>query len=667
METHNTNTGSGSQYNNNGPGLQNIHIGANIDRKLLFRFWGTRGLTRFAARKVLWEEIKGVGASHRAEQQYARGECLEGTREEVLADIHGWRISRSGAFPPILWLSGAAGIGKTSIAMSIAKSCEDDGLVCSFFFFRTDSRRNNPSSLMLSIAHGLAVTNASAREAISDIITANPALLEAQLEDQFKELVLQPSAAAVLQGKSQSQVRQSRSEGPDLVIIDGLDECSDEETQLRILSTIASGYRRSPQFPLRFLVCSRSESWLQEAFDAQPLHPLTKHLALDRDTIPGEDIERYYRHEFDGIRTSPKYRRIRFPVPWPSKEALRRLLENSSGQFVYAVTATGFVKSGSFNPVKQLQIILEYSPEKQLSKSPFPQLDRLYYIVVCASTGNDEGGAQRNTLVSILAVILLVSESCARPSPEFIELLLGLSEGEVDLALRSMHSVLDIRGSTDSIRVFHTSFTEYLQDELRSGQFYIDEEKQHRSLASFWLRALAREAIASPKIILKPDSRSQPVGDLIDGWAAFCLQDDLMMDPEFSCEVDSVCYAILSAFPSRDQLIAQLASVRLLPSHKLAHQLHVNDTVIGLASGDVLSTLELLESCRLATSRKKTGSEDVCPLLSPFLVDFLANPTRSGEFFLEKETQHRSLALRWIQTLAIPEPGSIPGPAGKHG
>ncbi|KAL0570341.1 hypothetical protein V5O48_011621 [Marasmius crinis-equi] len=446
---------------------------------------------------------------------------------------------------------------------------------------------------MLSIAHGLAVINASAREAISDTITADPAILKARLEDQFEKLILQPSFQT--QGRHPPPNSSLRFEGPDLIIIDGLDECGDEQVQLRILSIIASGYQRSPTFPLRFLLCSRSESWIQEAFDVQPLHPLTKHLALDRDSLPDKDIELYYLHEFERIRTSPKYRRIRFPVPWPSKEDLRLLLKKSSGQFVYAATATGFVKSGSSNPVKQLQIILEYYPEKRTSKSPFPELDGLDYIVLCANTEDDEG--------------------------------------EVDLALRSMHSVLDIRGSEAGIRVFHTSFIEYLKDVSRSGRFYIDEEKQGRSLALSWLRAIAREMKVSSEIVLKPSRRPQLFGQLVAGWTAFCIRNEFMTDPEFSREVDN------------------LASVLLLPSHKLPHQLHVNDLLVGVSRGDTFSTLELLESYRLATDRRMIGSGDVCPLLRDILADFVTDSARSGEFFVEKDSQRRSLALSWVRIL----------------
>ncbi|KAF9261339.1 hypothetical protein L218DRAFT_842724, partial [Marasmius fiardii PR-910] len=66
----------------------------------------------------LWDAIAGVGASHNSGLQFDRGRCLPGTREEVRRVIHEWRKSDS---PPVCWLSGSAGVGKSAIALSVAK------------------------------------------------------------------------------------------------------------------------------------------------------------------------------------------------------------------------------------------------------------------------------------------------------------------------------------------------------------------------------------------------------------------------------------------------------------------------------------------------------------------------------------------------------------------
>ncbi|KAL0569337.1 hypothetical protein V5O48_012629, partial [Marasmius crinis-equi] len=286
----NLHAGSVSQHNYNGPGYNINHGG---DQNIHQNFE-----TKIDSRIVLWDAIKHVGFSHKAEQQFSRGECLEGTREEVLQIIHGWRIPDNWELP-ICWLAGAVGTGKTSIAITVAKSCEEDGLLTSFIFFRSDPNRNNPSALMLAIAYDLAKTHPLVQEEINHRITTDRSILQARLEEQFRELVIQPIAKSCARQIAANHCFAFN--GPTLVIIDGLDECGDEETQLRILSTISSAYQHYPSFPLRFLISSRPEAWIREEFEASPLCDITRVIVLNDEFKPDKDIERYYIHEFQDI------------------------------------------------------------------------------------------------------------------------------------------------------------------------------------------------------------------------------------------------------------------------------------------------------------------------------------------------------------------------------
>ncbi|KAK1222902.1 hypothetical protein PQX77_014231 [Marasmius sp. AFHP31] len=77
--------------------------------------------------------------------------------------------------------------------MTVAKAVEEEGrLVTSFFFFRSVPRRNNPSALVLAIAHDLVVTNPSCQTLIDQRIMNNPKILEARMVNQFRELVMKP-------------------------------------------------------------------------------------------------------------------------------------------------------------------------------------------------------------------------------------------------------------------------------------------------------------------------------------------------------------------------------------------------------------------------------------------------------------------------------------------
>ncbi|KAJ8079653.1 hypothetical protein PM082_011240 [Marasmius tenuissimus] len=205
---------------------QNINHGR--DQTINNNFYSTNTSSAY---ERLVSTIAGVGASHKAEQQFERGACLPETRVTAIRAIRDWRSSKQQKYP-ICWLSGAAGMGKSAIAMTIAQDCEKAGLLASsFFFFRSDLRRNNPSALIPSIAHGLASTTLLIRDYLEQIISRDHTILEATLEDQFHELVLAP----VLAWRVQRSLCGSLAT-PNIVIIDGLDECGDEEAQpIRIM------------------------------------------------------------------------------------------------------------------------------------------------------------------------------------------------------------------------------------------------------------------------------------------------------------------------------------------------------------------------------------------------------------------------------------------------
>ncbi|KAJ8082911.1 hypothetical protein PM082_008768 [Marasmius tenuissimus] len=478
----------------------------NIGGDLVQNF-ATRSLSSRITRK-LWDAVAGVGASHLSQQQFDRGlECLEGTREEVLEAIYAWLMSEDGS-SPIYWISGAAGVGKSAIAMTIAKSYEGKGLASSFFFFRPDPKRNNPSAFALSIAHDLKVRMPFAEGYITRRISKDPTILEATLEDQFRELVFEPCLRNRLLRRILHQLSFVPKE-PRLVIIDGLDECSDENTQRRILSTILSSYKQSRHFPLRFLICSRPEAWIREAFNEEDLRRLTQHFQLDDEIFPDRDIERYYLREFRNIRESPQFARLPFPEVWPSPEDLVCLVDKSSGQFVYAVTAVKFVTLRCSNPLTQLRTILDYTPDNPPSRSSFAAIDTLYQMILSDHPDPEQ-------LLPVLAAILILPPH-GLSSPEFIELLLGLPTGEIDIILRPMHSILNIRNADVPITAYHASFIDFLYDKSRSQCFHIDKAAQRDFFARRWIQAL--EPRNQPR-----SSDDQTKCTLWDGWTDFCLR-----------------------------------------------------------------------------------------------------------------------------------------------
>ncbi|KAK1236443.1 hypothetical protein PQX77_000324 [Marasmius sp. AFHP31] len=458
----NKNDGLGVQNNNNAAGTQNNSF-VNYFNTAATKHELKNDLAYVAiAHKTLWDAVAGAGASHTAEQQFERGECLKGTREEVLRNI--WECKLAGEQgSPISWLAGTVGVGETVIAMTVARACEHERLlVSSFFFFRSDPKRNVPDALILSIVHGLVST-----------ISKDLRVLEARMGDQLRELILKPT----LEWSWQRCIRAFLLRGvclllsgvapldimrvfmaivsfivpmpiPNIVIIDGSDECSDDRTQLRILDMIRDAVHRTPHFPLRFLICSRPEAWIQEAFATEPFRQLSNVIWLDDTYRPAEDFDRFYRYHFGRIANSRQYNQVPFQRPWPSEQVLETLVRRSGGQFFYAKTAIKFIELSCTHPITQLQEILDNTANRP-GGSPYPALDALYHVILSANPNHD------NVLLILAAIIILFPY--LTPSPRHIELLLGLLPGHLALTMRGMHSVLDICGPDDDIRVYHTS------------------------------------------------------------------------------------------------------------------------------------------------------------------------------------------------------------------
>ncbi|KAG7085404.1 hypothetical protein E1B28_002965 [Marasmius oreades] len=578
---------------------------------------------------LLWEAIKDVGASHNSEQQVDRGHCLPGTREAVLELIRQWRVSGCQS-QPVCWLSGAAGVGKSAIALTVAEECEKDGLVASFFFFRSDPKRNNPSSLVLSIVHGLVVKRPHLKAVINEKIAADPGILKARLENQYRELILENLDHPTPPSSAQSS--------PDLVIIDGLDECSDAATQRRILSIIFSTYRQPFRSPLRFLICSRPEAWIKPEF--QGFSELTKHIKLDDSLHPWYDIELYLNQQFQEIRRDPKYSQVEFPDPWPSPYHVRLLVDKSDGQFIFAKTTTMFIKADYALPTDQLCIIFDtisnQSPDSP-RESPFDDLDKLYFMILRANPDRNKH------LLPILAMIVIIQDI----SPAFIELVLGLPHGTVAQTIRTMHSVLDVRDRDDDIRIYHTSFTDFLLDQARSGEFFIDKSKWEDFLACWWTRALTEQCKKDPELLRYPPGSLKR---FVDGWNEFLDRVDGRMSSVLMLGLDAFYDAALSIsmeLVGHDMLLHILAAILMLPSDSCFPDF------IGLLLGLRKEVLDqaLRSMDKMISSFSSSPHHIRIRNQHSTIRDFLVDRSRSRSFFIDKCSQSNFLALRSLFVL----------------
>src|SRR6266478_540238 len=82
------------------------------------------------------------------------GPCFGRTREDLIADIETWIAT--GERSRMYLLSGLAGIGKSTVAFTIADRAQTAGrLGASFFFSRDEAERSNTKRFFTTIAFQL--------------------------------------------------------------------------------------------------------------------------------------------------------------------------------------------------------------------------------------------------------------------------------------------------------------------------------------------------------------------------------------------------------------------------------------------------------------------------------------------------------------------------------
>ncbi|KDR74733.1 hypothetical protein GALMADRAFT_27518, partial [Galerina marginata CBS 339.88] len=265
--------------------------------------------------------------------------CHPNTRVAVLNKIMDWihGVDPETRDALMTWLYGPAGSGKSAIARSIAELCAKEGiLVASYFFSRFDSTRNHGRSIIGTIAYQVSLCFPDARDHIIGATEHDPFIFARSLDSQIFSLIIEPLQDRVDSGYFNTTAPAR------VVIIDGLDECEDRNSQVKILDAISKSLQHN-HLPFIFLIASRPEPDIRSAFGFGYLSQVSTRNPLDDVYLPSEDILLFLRDKFAEIKISHPFK-AQIPPTWPSEDALRTLVNKSSGQFIYASTVVRFVK-----------------------------------------------------------------------------------------------------------------------------------------------------------------------------------------------------------------------------------------------------------------------------------------------------------------------------------
>ena len=371
---------------------------------------------------------------------------------------------------------GGAGAGKSAIAQSISEKFQQRDLAASFFFFRGDLTRNNGDHLIPTLVSQLANILREFVPCVEDRIRRDWDLFMKVYDTQIQELLIEP----LLSLKSMNAVVFL----PRLVVIDGLDECTNSDAQCLLLRAIARALPRIP-YPLRFLITSRPEAHITQVFNHEPaLQSVSaQRYNLSDDPDADMDIRNFIEKEFMEIR---KVHRLgnHLPHTWPDQKAIGSLVERSSGHFIYASTVIRYIQSPKHRPDDRLEVILRLRSSQEGDK-PYAQLDALYGLIFAGV----ESRFQLERICLVLGILFFQSKGSdfftAAHNCTTIEKILGMKAGDLVLLLDPILSLVAIEGG--DLRIYHKTLFDYLLEFDRGVHLPFDLSRVHETAATYIL------------------------------------------------------------------------------------------------------------------------------------------------------------------------------------
>ena len=393
-----------------------------------------------------------------------RNACTKNTRKALLDKLEVW--ANDEPTTKVYWLNGMAGTGKTTIAYSFSKILHEKNSLGGTFFsshLRVDT--SNVRCIIPTISLQLAHYFPSLSHLIMDVVEGHPDCSSWMIDKQFLNFMLKPLTALY---------RDTR--GVPVIVLDALDECSDQSLVAELLSVIL---KHSESLPLKFFITSRPEVVLKETFDYSLGHCNFILHEVEKEIVKA-DIELYvkaYLHD--------KCKK----ADWPAQAELEMLVDMCGTLFIYAATVCKYVaqKGGPYMP-KRLSDVVNCNLE--LTSGLNEPLHDLYEkILHAAYRGLNDG--ERLDIDRVLTAVVYVENPL---SISAISALMKMQIEHTEAALSSLCSLIYIPSIPNMpISIFHASFNNFISTEVFSSKHYLDPCISHKSLAIQCLLLMEKE------------------------------------------------------------------------------------------------------------------------------------------------------------------------------
>jgi hypothetical protein len=408
-------------------------------------------------------------ASYKTPRSGGARTCLKGTRINVLKTIDTWALYPECDHPSVFWLNGVAGIGKSTIAHTVASRLDAlQQLGGSFVFLKTDDQLTDGNLVFPTLALQLSSFDPLFKSQLAQVLEDDPGCVTESPKVQFEKLIRQPLSAISISK-------------PLILVLDALDECHPDSLE-EILGVIVNSVKDIPF--LRVFITSRPEGQIREGLAVKDSNSKRQRLVLHEDMHVQEEVEKDIRLY---LKTSlQEIWQKENQGEWPSEKDLETLVEHSGKLFIYAATMVRFIGGNrTLDLERQLGILLSVKVGHIPVSDSYRRLDQLYLNILEAALPADllDDPHYIERFQKVVGSIVLIQ----KPLPlEALARFLGDSNvPEIKRTLYHLHSIIIVPDhASDSPRAYHLSFPNFITSLRRctNKNAYINSQTQEQYL-----------------------------------------------------------------------------------------------------------------------------------------------------------------------------------------
>ncbi|PPQ73702.1 hypothetical protein CVT26_010857, partial [Gymnopilus dilepis] len=395
---------------------------------------------------------------------YRPHEYLERSRDDVIKSISDWI---NDAKEPVLWMHGAAGLGKSTVAQQLIHLLQDDKRLAGGILL-TLAGKEHSSEIIRMIAKQL---GAEHPRAVCDIAEAARMVNSAHspLGNYLTSYIINP-------------IRALKYPYPLVIVIDGLDEWPIRDSLLKELEHM-------PLLPpVKFILTSRFSHAIERALKDVVHHPHPLPLASP------ELIECYFHHHFDQQDIDWKGHK-------PNEQKIGKLASLADGLLIWAATVQSLMLNHPQGklPHQVLENVIA-SGEGIASSDRLKQLYQEALEGLLVPKSGSEQEYMKEMAHKFLGGIMVIETPLS--VPDFASLS-KIPESTVQL-IHNHLAALQLRSNPDSsqidpaIQTFHASFLQFLQSSeglehsVPQPFYHINPINHHLALGKSCLHHLIR-------------------------------------------------------------------------------------------------------------------------------------------------------------------------------